>query len=75
VHSGSGLDFQAPTLNSIRLQNKWHNPKVAVSAMIMTKSYLEKLECYACHFTWVPQCYGCHVKVDYSEGKKYAVFA
>ena len=38
--------------------------------MIMAKSHLEKLECYACHSTWAPQCYGCHVKVDYSKGKK-----
>jgi hypothetical protein len=38
--------------------------------MIMAKSHLEKLECYSCHSTWAPQCYGCHVKVDYSKGQK-----
>ena len=70
VHSASGLDFQVPALNSIRIEKKWQNPKDAVAAMIMAKSHLEKLECYACHSTWAPQCYGCHVKVDYSKGKK-----
>ncbi|MCK4737030.1 MAG: cytochrome C, partial [Sulfurimonas sp.] len=29
-----------------------------------------RMECYACHATWAPQCYGCHVKIDYSDGKK-----
>ena len=41
----------------------------AVAAMIQAKNHLKKLECYACHSTWAPQCYGCHVKVDYSEEK------
>ena len=27
------------------------------------------MECYACHADWAPQCYGCHITVDYSEGK------
>jgi hypothetical protein len=70
VHSAGGLDFQVPTLNSIRLQKKWHNPKDAVAAMILAEDHLKKMECYACHSTWAPQCYGCHVKVDYSAGKK-----
>ncbi len=26
-----------------------------------------RLSCQACHSTWVPQCYGCHVKRDMSE--------
>lgn len=27
----------------------------------------ERLSCQACHSTWVPQCYGCHVKRDPTE--------
>ena len=27
----------------------------------------KRLSCEACHSTWVPQCYGCHVKRDMSE--------
>jgi hypothetical protein len=30
---------------------------------------VDKLECYACHADWAPQCYGCHVAADYSDGK------
>ena len=26
-----------------------------------------RLTCQACHATWVPQCYGCHVKADKSQ--------
>ena len=70
VHSASGLDYEVPALNSIRLKNSWKNPKDAIAAKLMAKKHLEKLECYACHSAWAPQCYGCHVKVDYSEGKR-----
>jgi len=69
VHSASGLDFEVPALNSIRLKNKWKNPGTAVAAKIRAEKHLEKLECYACHSAWAPQCYGCHVTVDYSGGK------
>ncbi len=27
----------------------------------------KRLSCQACHSTWVPQCYGCHVRADYSK--------
>lgn len=35
-------------------------------AMVHT-DHVETLECYACHSSWAPQCYGCHVKVDYTD--------
>ena len=28
-----------------------------------------EVECSDCHASWVPQCYGCHVLVDYSRDK------
>jgi len=69
VHSASGLDFEVPTLNSLRIKNKWQNPSEAIASMVRVEKHMETLECYACHSAWAPQCYGCHVKVDYS-GKK-----
>jgi hypothetical protein len=39
--------------------------------MVQVDSHMKRLECYACHATWAPQCYGCHVKVDYSSSKKH----
>lgn len=29
-------------------------------------SHTESLECYTCHASWLPSCYGCHVTVDYT---------
>ena len=68
LHSATGNDFQVPILKQLALDNKWksQNAKVAMSSV---KRHAEKLECYACHSSWVPQCYGCHVQADYSLGK------
>jgi hypothetical protein len=49
--------------------NPFGNPGEAIASMVKIEKHMEKLECYACHSAWAPQCYGCHVKVDYS-GKK-----
>ena len=38
--------------------------------MDQIEAHTDKLECYTCHATWAPQCYGCHVKIDYSKGKQ-----
>ncbi len=35
-------------------------------AMVQAHGHIESMECYACHSSWAPQCYGCHVKIDYS---------
>lgn len=39
-------------------------------AMVHAGKHMETMECYSCHSSWAPQCYGCHVKIDYSEGKR-----
>lgn len=68
VHSATGNDFKPPVLKSIAQEKKWKDPSAEV-AMNAIKSHMDKNECYACHASWVPQCYGCHVKVDYSRDK------
>lgn len=70
IHSASGLDFEVPRLKTINLNNGWKNPKAAKTAMVRVKKHLNTMECYACHSAWAPQCYGCHVKIDYSKEKK-----
>jgi len=70
VHSASGLDFEVPVLKQIAKTNTWHTPDKAKTAMLGVAKHLQTMECYACHASWAPQCYGCHVKVDYSDGKK-----
>ncbi len=69
VHSATGKDFFAPTLKGIKLEGSWKSPDAEV-AMDKVAGHMEKMECYACHSDWAPQCYGCHVTVDYSGGKE-----
>ncbi len=68
MHSATGNDFQVPLLKSLAQSDDWKSPDAKV-AMSSVKKHNENLECYACHASWVPQCYGCHVKVDYSNDK------
>ncbi len=69
VHSATGNDFKVPVLKNLSLEKKWQDPSAPI-AMSAVKKHMDKMECYACHASWVPQCYGCHVKVNYSRDKK-----
>lgn len=65
VHSdGSDREFELITLKEINKKKGWKNPKDAKVAMVTTK-HIDKLECYACHSTWVPQYYGYKYVIDY----------
>ncbi len=68
MHSATGNDFEVPLLRKLMVDDSWKSPDAKV-AMAAVKKHAENLECYACHASWVPQCYGCHVKVDYSNDK------
>jgi hypothetical protein len=68
LHSATGNDFDVPLLKQLKLDNAWKSPDAMV-AMNSVKKHNDSLECYSCHASWVPQCYGCHVKVDYSADK------
>ncbi len=68
MHSASGLDFEVPVLKRIALDDSWRSLDAQV-AMTSVARHMETMECYACHADWVPQCYGCHITVDYSKGK------
>ena len=68
VHTASGKDLELKPLKLLAQTSKLGLE--AKVAMCQIDKHLDKMECYACHATWAPQCYGCHVKVDYSEGKK-----
>ncbi len=69
LHSATGNDFEVPILKQIKLDNSWKNQNSMV-AMSKVKKHNDSLECYACHASWVPQCYGCHVQVNYGKDKK-----
>jgi len=66
VHSATGKDFFVPVLKN--LGKPWKNRSAAV-AMSGVPKHMDRMECYACHGVWAPQCYGCHIKMDYSAPK------
>jgi hypothetical protein len=68
VHLASGKDIEMIPLKALKEEKKLS--KKALVAMDQINAHTDELECYTCHATWAPQCYGCHVKIDYSEGKK-----
>ncbi len=41
-------------------------PLAARTAMGIS-AHMKRLECYACHSRWAPQCYGCHAQQDCSQ--------
>ncbi|HEC66054.1 MAG TPA: cytochrome C [bacterium] len=59
----SGKDHEVPLLKEKKLMGNWKTKQGEVS-MATINQHLDKLECYACHSTWAPQCFGCHIKYD-----------
>lgn len=68
VHTAGGKDLELKPLKRLLAEKRLSAE--ATLAMSTVSPHLKKMECYACHDTWAPQCYGCHVKVDYSGGKQ-----
>ncbi len=68
MHLSSGKDITFSPLKTLKKENKISQEGLV--AMDQIQAHTDKLECYTCHATWAPQCYGCHVKVDYSGGKQ-----
>ncbi|MFV1965984.1 MAG: cytochrome C [Pirellulaceae bacterium] len=67
VHTAGGKDLRLKPLKQITLQQE-----LTVEgrvAMVEIDIHVRKTECYTCHASWAPQCYGCHVRIDYSSGK------
>jgi RNase P subunit RPR2 len=48
-------------------QNKKLHPLHAPNPVACLHPTHRRLSCQACHSTWVPQCYGCHVRMDRSK--------
>lgn len=63
VSKYTGKRHEIPLLKEITSRNafKTQQGKVAMSTI---QQHIEKLECYACHATWAPQCFGCHMQYD-----------
>jgi len=67
MHLASGKDIELKPLKLLKEEEALS--KNALISMDVIESHTAKMECYTCHTSWAPQCYGCHVKIDYSEGK------
>lgn len=68
VHTAAGADIRMKTLKQL-VEEKLVSPRGMV-AMKGVAKHMERMECYSCHASWTPQCYGCHVKIDYSQKDK-----
>lgn len=68
AHLASGKDLEVPLLKTKHEMGTF-TPKGKV-AMESVEAHIDNMECYTCHADWAPQCYGCHVKVDYTKGNK-----
>ena len=67
VHTAGGKDIELEPLKSLEAERTLST--AGQVAMAEVGLHVGKMECYACHASWAPQCYGCHVKIDYSSGK------
>lgn len=65
VHTAGGDDLQLKPLKLLADEKALSlDAKVA---MVNVGQHIQTMECYTCHAQWAPQCYGCHVKIDYSK--------
>ncbi|TWT52491.1 hypothetical protein Pla22_01150 [Rubripirellula amarantea] len=68
VHTAAGKDIRMKPLKTL-IEEGEVSQRGVVSMKGVTK-HLDRMECYTCHASWTPQCYGCHVKIDYSQKDK-----
>ncbi|MCP4601952.1 MAG: cytochrome C [Proteobacteria bacterium] len=68
LHSAGGKELKLSPLK-LKAQSGELSLEARVG-MVSVKGHINKMECYTCHAGWAPQCYGCHVKIDYSKGNK-----
>ncbi|WP_456322679.1 multiheme c-type cytochrome [Hydrogenimonas sp.] len=68
VYLASGKDIRLKPLKKLKRDGKISQK--GLIAMDRISKHNDRMECYTCHDTWAPQCYGCHVKIDYSKNRK-----
>jgi len=68
MHLASGKTLELKPLKLLKEEKKISEE--GLIAMDQVAAHTDRMECYTCHATWAPQCYGCHVKIDYSGSKQ-----
>ncbi|GAB4321344.1 MAG: hypothetical protein Kow00127_13760 [Bacteroidales bacterium] len=65
LYSASGDTLTLQPLKKLAHEDKLS--REGKVAMVQIGSHINRMECYACHASWAPQCYGCHIRIDYSK--------
>lgn len=65
VYTAEGKDLRLQPLKKLASEEKI-SQRGLVSMQGVAK-HMQRMECYSCHASWTPQCYGCHVKVDFRQ--------
>jgi hypothetical protein len=68
VFTAAGKDLRMKPLKML-FEEKKVSPR-GVVAMQGVASHMKRMECYSCHSSWTPQCFGCHVKIDFTQKDK-----
>ena len=68
VYLAGGKSILLAPLKKLKEEGKLS--REGLVAMDRIAAHNDRMECYTCHDTWAPQCYGCHVKIDYSRNHK-----
>ncbi len=69
LHTAGGKDLELKPLKKIYEDGELSQE--GEIAMVNVSKHIDQLECYSCHADWAPQCYGCHIKIDYSTGEQH----
>jgi hypothetical protein len=59
----TGKLHEIPLLKRIKQNDEFKTTQGKVSMSTIPR-HIEKMECYSCHATWAPQCFGCHMSYD-----------
>jgi len=72
LHTAAGKDIKFKPLKLLNEEDKLSERGRV--AMCQVEKHLDRMECYSCHASWTPQCYGCHVKIDFSQPNPHSDF-
>ncbi|RMD52038.1 MAG: hypothetical protein D6828_06335, partial [Nitrospirae bacterium] len=63
ISSYTGKKHIIPLLKNIKLRDSFKTKQAEV-AMVKIDNHMKTMECYSCHASWAPQCFGCHIEYD-----------
>jgi len=63
ISRSTSKKHEIPLLKNIKLTDKFRT-KHGKTAMSTISQHINRMECYACHSTQAPQCFGCHMQYD-----------